>query len=77
MEVFLADISGWDGTSVVGVYSSKDAAMRGCVEYLLLESVAREEMMPAELKVERDDFWSYAITNSGDYVRISKLKVKN
>ena len=75
MEVFLASVVGRDERSIVGVYSSKDSAMRGCVEYLLIESMEGEEMMPGKLTWEGDSYWSYEIVNSYDSLRISKSKV--
>lgn len=76
MEVFVASVVGWDGRVIVGVYSNKDAAMRGCVEYLLIESMEGKEMMPGKLTWETGNSWSYEITNSDDLLNISEFKVR-
>ena len=78
MYVYLAKISGWDGSSIVGVFKTEDIALRDSIEYLLNESVdlgLKDIQTPRNKRVEEwGSVWD--ITNSSDKLTIRKELVR-
>ena len=76
MEVVLARISGWDGTFVIGVFSTKEKAYEASVGYLLKNS--GELNSEIEKPVREEDFehgWIYDITNTHDSLLLTKCTI--
>lgn len=79
--VFLATINGFDGKSIVGVFSKKEIALRKSTEYLLKNSISTDlvdVMQPYNERVIEEsegESFSYDISNSEEVLLIRKIKV--
>ena len=76
MEAILATVSGFDGTFVIGIFSTKEKAYEASVKYLLKNSGSLKSEI--EKPVREEDFehgWVYDITNTYDSLFITKYTV--
>ena len=71
--VELARISGWDGSSIVGVFSTKEKALAASVSYLLKksDSIHEDEIETPINKEVTKTSWVFDITNSYDILVIT------
>lgn len=76
-DLFLATLSSWEGTSIIGVFSKRDIALSSSIGYLLNESKSTSEKdILTPINEEGDEDHSYwDITNSDDVLKITKIKV--
>ena len=75
--VELAKISSWEGSSVVGVFSTKEKALSASVAYLLKHSSSMHEAeieTPINKEVTETD-WIFDITNSYDILIITTILI--
>jgi hypothetical protein len=77
MNVFLATKNGWDGRSIIGIYSTKEIALSNSIAYLLKESISMNEdeiLTPINEEIH-EDCSAYDITNSDDVLVIRQMEV--
>jgi hypothetical protein len=76
-DLFLATISSWEGTIIIGVFSNRDTALSNSISYLLNKSRStREGDILTPINEEGDENYScWDITNSDDVLNINKIKV--
>lgn len=72
MNVFLATVNGWDGKSIIGVFSSKDKALTESITYLLKTSISlNKDEIHTPINEEIGEYGSaWDITNSDDVLAI-------
>lgn len=75
--VELARISSWDGSSIVGVFSTKEKALAASVSYLLKksDSMYEDEIETPINKEVTETSWVFDITNSYDILVITTMIV--
>ncbi len=77
MNVFLATINGWDGKSIVGIYSTKEIALSKSIAYLLSKSLSiqQDEILTPINEEIHEDCYVYDITNSDDILVIREMEI--
>lgn len=78
MYVYLAKVSGWDGSSIVGIFKTEEGALRASIEYLLIESISLDKEDVHTPQNKRIEEWGsvWEISNSQDILTIRKEEVK-
>ncbi len=73
MEIWLATINGWDGRSIVGVYSNPNIALKFSAEYLTEEDFGNAPKL--HIKLETKEIITYQIEGSSEVVVIRKMEI--
>jgi hypothetical protein len=78
MNVILATVSGWDSTSIIGVFSTKGNALSESIAYLLKASISMNEdeiYTPIDEEIGEDGSSVWDITNSDDVLVLRVMEV--
>jgi len=72
--IWLATISGYDETSIVGVYSNAPRALRFCIDFLLMQDSTPFDIEKHENDNEEKHIYKI-LNNEGRFIIIEKIEI--